>query len=177
MGLIAITGTPGTGKTALSGELRARGYDVLDLNRHIREHGLLGEKDDVRDTFDVDVDDLDGSLDIYRGKEGIMFLDGHLSHLVDCDMIIVLRCNPGILAGRLEERGYSASKVEENVQAEILDVILCESVESDRPVFEIDCSEDGVSASADAAIRIVSGDGNIYLPGNTDWSEEIEKWF
>ena len=54
MTLFAITGTPGTGKTSVSGELRSRGYDVIDMNVHIREHGLLGELDRDRDTHEVD---------------------------------------------------------------------------------------------------------------------------
>ena len=56
MTLVAITGTPGTGKTSVSAELRSRGYNVIDMNDHIRSHGLLGELDAARDTHEVDLD-------------------------------------------------------------------------------------------------------------------------
>ncbi|MCL1811088.1 MAG: adenylate kinase family protein [Methanomassiliicoccaceae archaeon] len=174
--LIAITGTPGTGKTKLAEELRARGYEVLDMNKHIRENGLLEEKDEIRDTYCVDVDSLDLSLEGYR-TQGTVLMEGHISHCVGCDMVIVLRCSPGILAERLRERGYSESKVAENVQAEVLDVILCESSEAGVPVCEIDSSENEVEAVADMAEDMIKGNIDKYRPGNIDWTGELEKWF
>ncbi|MDR0888191.1 MAG: adenylate kinase family protein [Candidatus Methanoplasma sp.] len=177
MALIAITGTPGTGKTSLSEELRKRGHKVLDINEHIRSHGLLGEKDEDRDTFAVDVDGLNESLEEFRGSDEIIFLDSHLSHCVDSRAIIVLRCHPDELADRLVARGYGGSKVTENVQAEILDVILCEASESDIPVFEIDCTSCDVSDTADATEDIANGNTDKYLPGNVSWLGEFDKWF
>jgi len=34
---IALTGTPGVGKTTVSKILKKRGYDILDLNRFLKE--------------------------------------------------------------------------------------------------------------------------------------------
>lgn len=177
MPVIAITGTPGVGKTSVSAELRSRGYRVLDMNEHIRSHGLLAARDEERDTYDVDMEALNSSLEEYREERGTVFLDSHLAHGCDCSRIIVLRCDPGILAGRLESRGYSERKVRENVQAELLDVILCESLETDIPVNEIDCSAGSASDVADVIERIIKGETDIYGPGNIDWSGEMEEWF
>lgn len=177
MTLFAITGTPGTGKTSVSRELRSRGYRVIDMNEHIRSHGLLGELDAGRDTHEVDLDALNDSLEEYRSEEGTILMDSHLSHFMDCSGIIVLRCNPDLLAKRLEARGYGREKVIENVQSEVLDVILCEATESDIPVYEVDCSAGEVSASADSIEKIIKGDNAGYLPGKTDWSQEMDKWF
>ena len=47
---IAITGTPGTGKTSVSSVLRDRGYDVLDMTQYIKDHDLREEYDSDRDT-------------------------------------------------------------------------------------------------------------------------------
>jgi len=174
--MIAITGTPGTGKTHLAEELRIRGYNVLDLNEHIRANGLLEEKDEARDTYCVDVDALDLSLEKYR-TDDVLFIEGHFSHCVECDAVIVLRCSPETLAGRLRARGYPESKVAENVQAEILDVILCESVETDAPVCELDTSEDSTGTIADKVEDMIKGNIDKYRPGNIDWTEELEKWF
>ncbi|MDR2698842.1 MAG: adenylate kinase family protein [Candidatus Methanoplasma sp.] len=174
--MIAITGTPGTGKTYLAEELRRRGYAVLDINEIIRSNGLLGEKDEARDTYCVDTDALDPLLEKYRTDETV-FIEGHFSHCVECDLIIVLRCEPETLAGRLRERGYSESKVIENVQAEILDVILCEAVETGVSVCEIDSSEVGTKRVADKAEDFTKGNTDKYRPGNIDWTGELEKWF
>ena len=50
MTLYALTGTPGSGKTTVGAELRARGYDAIDGKQYIIDNGLLGELDEERDT-------------------------------------------------------------------------------------------------------------------------------
>ena len=171
MVLIAITGTPGVGKTSVSAELRRRGYLVVDANEHLRAHGLLTEKDVPRDTFNVDMEAFNS------GKDGVVFIDSHLSHGTDCSRIIVLRCRPSVLAERLRKRGYSEAKVRENVQAEVLDVILCEATDTDIPVNEYDCSEGTPSDAVDFIERILNGETELGLPGRVDWSGEMEEWF
>ena len=177
MTLYALTGTPGTGKTSLSEELRRRGYRVIDGREHIIANGLLGDLDAERDTHEVDLDRLNDSLQGYRDSPDLYVIDSHLSHFMDCSGIIVLRCHPDILAERLRARGYGEGKVAENVQAEVLDVILCEAAGSDIPVWEIDCSRGGAAVSADSAEEILIGDTDNYAPGKTDWSQEMDKWF
>ena len=177
MTLYALTGTPGTGKSSVSEELRSRGYDVVDGKRFIIEQGLMGELDEARDTHEVDLDLLNDALEPFRSSGDLVILDSHLSHFMDSHGIIVLRCAPDVLARRLEARGYGPDKVRENVQAEVLDVILCEATESDIPVFEVDCTSCSVSESADAVEQIVKGDGADSLPGKTDWSAEMDRWF
>lgn len=174
--MIAITGTPGTGKTSISKELRTRGHDVIDLNEYLRNKDMLEERDEGRDTFCVDIDSLDIALEEFRnGKE--VFIEGHISHNVRCDAIIVIRCEPGILFERLEERKYSFEKIMENVQAEVLDVILCEASESEVPVYELNSSEDSVTVLADMIEDILKGNTDKYQPGNIDWTGELDKWF
>ncbi len=175
--LVAITGTPGTGKTSVAAELRSRGHEVVDLGKHIREHGLLGELDEARDTHEVDLDLLNDSLEEYREREGTVFMEGHLSHFMDCGSIIVLRCHPDVLAERLRARGYSEEKVRENVQSEVLDVILCEATDSDIPVHVVDCTSAPVEETADEILSIASGESEGHLPGSVDWSSEMERWF
>ena len=177
MTLYALTGTPGTGKSSVSEELRRRGYYVVDGKRFIIDNGLMGDLDEARDTHEVDLDQLNDALEGFRASDGTVILDSHLSHFMDSHGIIVLRCAPSVLAGRLEARGYGPDKVRENVQAEVLDVILCEATESDIPVFEVDCTSCSVAESADAVEQIVKGDGGDYLPGKTDWSAEMDRWF
>ena len=173
--LIAITGTPGVGKSAASAELRSRGYEVVDLKAHIISHGLMGRLDEGRDTREVDLDLLNDSLEEYREGGGTAFMEGHLSHYMDCGRIIVLRCSPDTVAERLRARGYGEPKVLENVRSEVLDVILCESVDTDIPVAEIDCTGHSVAEVADMIEQAAFG--GEFPPGKVDWSQELEKWF
>jgi Predicted nucleotide kinase (related to CMP and AMP kinases) len=177
MTIIAISGTPGTGKTALSESLRLKGYSVLDINEHIRTHGILGERDEERDTFEVDIDALNRSISDVVSNDGVLFIDSHMSHCLDCDVILVLRCSPNVLSERLRRRGYSENKIRENIQAEILDVILCEAADSDVPVYEFNTSDGDVEMIVENVEYILAGNTDKYLPGDVDWTGEIETWF
>ena len=149
---------------------------MIDANEHLRSRGLLGERDDARDTYNVDMEAFNASLQEYRDSPEIIFIDSHLAHQCDCSRIIVLRCHPDVLAQRLRARGYSEAKVRENVQAEVLDVILCEATDSDIPVNEIDCTAKPVSEVANLISKAVDGE-DICQPGSVDWSQRMEEWF
>lgn len=125
--------------------------------------------DTSRDTYEIDTEKLSKSLEIYRSKNSLMFIDSHLSHFLDCDMIIVLRCNPTILAKRLNLRGYNKNKVCENVQSEILDIILYEAIESKLPVYEMDCSFKSILESANSVEQILNGNYFEFIPGRVNW--------
>ena len=169
---VALTGTPGTGKTSVAKVLRERGHNVLDMTQYIRDNGLREEYDAERDTYSVDVERLNDSL---SDMEDCTF-EGHLAHFMDVDMIIVMRCHPDVLADRLRARGYSESKVRENVEAEVLDVILCESVDSGIPTFVVDSTSESPEESASAVEDIIKGETDNRLPGDITWAAEMEKW-
>jgi len=174
--IVSITGTPGTGKTAIASLMRDNGENVIDLSEFIEKKGLKERFDKKRDTYNVDVNRLNASLkDAVRGS-GNVFLEGHLSHFLDCDMIIVIRCNPTVLHERLRKRNYAPQKIIENVQAEALDVILCESMDSGAQVFEIDNTSCTLEQAVSTVKDIVSGRTEGHEPGNVDWTEEMERW-
>ena len=170
---VAITGTPGTGKTSVSAILRQRGHDVLDMTQYIKDNGLREEYDAERDTYDVDVERLNDCLADY---DNVIF-EGHLAHFMDVDSVIVLRCHPDVMKGRLEARGYSEEKVRENIQAEVLDVILFEAVESGIPTFSVDTSHGIVERTADEIEDVMKGDVIGHMPEDISWAEEMDKWF
>lgn len=170
---VAITGTPGTGKTSVSAILRQRGHDVLDMTQYIKDNGLREEYDAERDTYDVDVERLNDCLADY---DNVIF-EGHLAHFMDVDSVIVLRCHPDVMKGRLEARGYSEEKVRENIQAEVLDVILFEAVESGIPTFSVDTSHGIVERTADEIEDVMKGDVIGHMPEDILWAEEMDKWF
>jgi adenylate kinase len=172
---LSLTGTPGTGKTAVADVLRSRGVVVIDLNTIVKEHGFVIEMDEARDTAVADIDAVAGFLEREFGGVEDLVLEGHWSHRLQVTGAVVLRCDPVVLGKRLAGRGYREAKVKENVEAEVVDVILVEAVEGlgkDR-VAEMDTTDMDVEAVADAVLRVANGDFNRYKVGRVDWSGQL----
>lgn len=129
---IAITGTPGTGKTTLCSS--ANDWSVHSVSQLALAAGLAGEVE-ADGAAPIDVEAL-AQTELPDG-----LIDGHLSHLLPVDAIVVLRCHPDVLRSRLEDREYTEEKVEENVEAELLALITAESLETGLPVLELETSE------------------------------------
>lgn len=175
--IIALTGTPGVGKTSVAKILEKK-YRVINLIDLALEKGFVLDYDKKRNSYIVDIDELKNHLRKTMKKSNNYILEGHLSHLIDfSDMVIVLRCRPDILRKRLKEKGWKQEKIEENVEAEILDIILSEAVEIHgiRKVFEIDTSDKTVEEVAKITEELIEGklDYERYKVGKIDWSEYI----
>lgn len=164
---IALTGTPGTGKTTVAALLPFR---VIDINSLVREGLNLGV-DPVRGCLESDMEAL---ADFFRkdagsveSEEEITILEGHFSHRF-ADWAIVLRLAPDLLRKRLLARGYSDEKIRENLEAEALDVILVEAVESCSRVDEIDTTNRTSEEVAGLVMKIIEGELSLP-PGQVDW--------
>jgi len=165
---IAITGTPGVGKTTVSKVLGDKlGIKVIDITEAVKEYKLYTEKDEDMDSYVIDFEKLEKFVSEIEEKEKTIILDGHVSHLLNPDYIIVLRCNPEIIKERLEKRGYKPKKVLENVQAEILDVCLCESK---GKVYEIDTTSRDVEDIVDEIVEAIKH--KKERKGIVNWTEE-----
>jgi adenylate kinase len=181
--IIAITGTPGTGKTSVSKILQDKGYKIVDLNNIAFDKGFLLKRDEKRDSEVVDIKKLDEYIkQNYKGKE-LIFIEGHLSHLLkSVNKIIILRCHPKELRKNLNNKGWEEEKIKENLEAEILDIILCEAIEihPKNNIFEIDITaktENDVATSINELIYNKFKNIKKYNLGKIDWSEEILKDF
>ncbi|MDD1755541.1 MAG: adenylate kinase family protein [Methanomassiliicoccales archaeon] len=173
---VALSGTPGTGKTSVGEALARRGHTVVEVNHLAKEKGLLGRRDRRRETREVDTAALDKAISEDERLRGAILV-GHLSHLLTVDLIVVLRCRPSVLAIRLADRKYPEAKVKENVEAEALDVVLIEAAETGRPVLEIDTTAMSVDGVVEAMEEILAGEREKYAIGHIDWSEEVLGWF
>lgn len=147
MKIIAVTGTPGTGKTRLAGKLAQKlNAEVIDLSGIVNENKLYGGIDKARDTKIVDALELKKFIDnLIKKKFGNLeniIVEGLLSHLLSPTHIIVLRTNPKVLKKRLESRNYSKAKIRENLESEFMGVCLEESLRCEN-VIEIDTTEPG----------------------------------
>ena len=172
--LVALTGTPGTGKSSVAGELERRGYFVLPLDRFAEEHKLVSGFDEARGTKEIDVEALDREI---RVPAKLGFLVAHYSHHLSGNLAIVLRCHPRVLADRLRARGWAEAKVRENVEAEAIDVITQEAVARLPFVYEIDTTSATPGAVADIVLEILQGRVEGRGPGHLDWSDEVLSWY
>ena len=166
--MCGITGTPGTGKSAIGTELESRGYRVIHLATTIGPY-VTGVDEDR----DAQIVDVERWADEFVPIDG--FVEGHLAHYLPCDKIIVLRCRPDVLRTRLAMRKYREEKIRENIEAEALDSILIETDEIFEPgqILEIDTTE----RTSQACAEIIEGFmlGNIPAGyGTIDWSEYLE---
>jgi adenylate kinase len=164
---VAVTGTPGTGKSTALERLAADpgdfdtvhdefGLDVIHLNEVIHEEGLTTEHDEARDSA---VADLDAVADYLEGREDVLF-ESHLAHHFAADRVVVLRCHPEPLAERLRDRGESEEKAEENAESEALDVVLAEAVDRHGAdsVYEVDTTDRDPGETAAAIASVVTGE-------------------
>jgi len=142
MTIVAVTGTPGTGKTTYSLELaKTLSADYIDVNKIIEKYNLAEFYDKDKDCKVVDEDKLVEVLItlINNAKEEgtSLVIDSHLSHEVPAkyiDKCIVMRTPIERLRPRLKARGYSDEKVQENIEAEIFEIILNEVREQGHEV-------------------------------------------
>ncbi|HOK27516.1 MAG TPA: AAA family ATPase, partial [Methanomassiliicoccaceae archaeon] len=108
--LVALTGTPGTGKSTAGELLRIRGYTVVEISDIVREGKVTTVLDEERGSLEVDTDELDEAIHRELPSRDAIVV-GHLSHYLSVDLIIVLRCRPSVLAKRLSARGWAEAKV------------------------------------------------------------------
>jgi len=179
--IIAITGTPGTGKTTVASILKKKGFIVVDLKQVAFDKNFISGIDKVRNSSIVDIKKLDRYIKKKFFGENIVFVEGHIAHLLNCiDKIIILRLHPLKLKEILANRDWKKDKIRENIEAEILDIILCEAVDihTEKNCFEIDGTKRSINNIVNCILELVEYKfKNIkkYKIGKIDWSDEILK--
>lgn len=161
---IALTGTPGTGKTSVARELEKKGFEVIDLTGFVKENSLGTPGDE----FEVDVPEMVEALE-EREFEADTVIEGHLAHHYPAEFCVVLRCQPDELSERLESRGYSEEKIDENVESEALDLILQQAVAEQQNVIEVDTTGREAAEVAEEVRKRIEKEETGY--GEVDWSE------
>lgn len=166
---IALTGTPGTGKTTVASRLEDA-HTVIHLSDVIDDEDLVSGYDPARDTEVVDVDALEAHL---AGVDDAIF-ESHLAHQLSVDRVIVLRCHPDELTERLRDRGVSPRSVRENAESEALDLVLAEAVQrhDTEHVYEIDTTDRTIEETVDDVESALRGEGEFAV-GLLDFTDYL----
>ncbi len=121
------------------------GYSLVDPNELVKNEKLYTCFDRTSKSYVVDEDRLRRRLqDLSRGSEKKIALPTHLVGRAlpgaSVKLALVLRLDPLTLFRRLRARGWTKKKALENVEAEILDTCLQESLTllGRRRIYEID---------------------------------------
>ncbi|HEV2317385.1 MAG TPA: AAA family ATPase [Thermoplasmata archaeon] len=148
---VALTGTPGTGKSTVA-RLLPRSFEpieVADLALELRA-GRRTERGDTR----VDLGLLRDRF-VSPGVP-IRVLVGHLAHLLPVRDTLILRCRPSELDRRLtrSRRGTPRERLE-NVVSEAIDLILIEARQHRRRIWELDATDRSPGEVAREVTRII----------------------
>ena len=165
---LGLTGSPGTGKKTLAPLIAAKlQVPFYDLNVLAKTYGLINRKAEA----DVDASEL-GSR-VAAEVKGPCLLFGHLLPYAfrrgTFSRVVVLRCDPGVLRRRLSGRGYSESKISENLEAELIGVIAADATRSfgRGRVSEVDATSAPPRRTAARAARFLGGKEPAEAP--IDW--------
>lgn len=155
---IGVTGTPGCGKTTLCSNLPFQTITIEDL---AKKYDCTGPTE-LDGAASVDTEKLSK---LWQKPTELTIVDGHLSHFLPVDALIILRCHPDILRQRLGDRGYTEEKIQENVEYELMGGVWSDLLDDTRPKIE------GDSKILD---WISSGCPHITSPFDAiDWISEI----
>ncbi|KAI0348653.1 P-loop containing nucleoside triphosphate hydrolase protein [Trametopsis cervina] len=158
--VIVITGTPGTGKTthaqmlAEESPIPLKHINVGDL---VKEKTLYEEYDEEWQSYTVDEDKLLDELEPLALEGGII-LDWHTCEIFPerwPDLVVVLRCDHTKLWERLEKRNYPLKKIQENNEAEIMEVVLDEARSSYPAEVVVELKSEGTEDLEANVARII----------------------
>ena len=166
--IVGICGTPGAGKKTVA----PRVASLAGLPLPVSVNSFVPRGEETVDTATLRRRLLEGDP-----HEVVVF--GHLLPYVlkkaEVAMVAVLRCEPGVLKRRLAERGYSAAKLRENVEAELIGVLLDDCVRTfgAEKVREYDTTK----SSPDTVARAIAKDARAALgPGGLPSAKRGTRW-
>ncbi|GAB4852398.1 Adenylate kinase isoenzyme 6 [Ancistrocladus abbreviatus] len=130
---ILITGTPGTGKTTVSSALaEATQLCHIEVGELVKQKNLHDGWDEEFECHVINEDLVCDELEDMM-EEGGNIVDYHGCDFFPerwFDRVVVLQTENSILYDRLSKRGYTGSKLSNNIECEIFQVLLEEAKES-----------------------------------------------
>jgi len=149
----------------------------IELSKYAINNDLVIEHDYDRATNIIDLERMKKNIsELISAHDGWVILDGHYAHeIISTDQIfriIILRRAPWVLKEELAIRGYSKSKVWENVEAELLSVCSSESrqLHPKEIVCEIDTTKKEPLKTLEEVLQILNDDEKC-LDTPIDWMQ------
>jgi len=173
---IAISGTPGVGKSTLCKNLSSAlpSLTIIDIGAEAKTHSYRTEYDESLSCWVIDEEKLAKKLTPSLQQEGGKIIDYMHAAIwpaaAPVDLVVTVRCtNTTILWDRYKERNYKAKKVEQNIDCEIMGDIEGEN----REWFGM---EDGVEEGTAAWAVLESGSDEEMEANVKKIVEWVEKW-
>lgn len=172
---IAITGTPGTGKSAVAKKLSIKtGIEIIDTNKIAAG---------IKEGIEVDVKKLRKLIMRVIINKKDFIIENHLlcEFNLPVDHVFILRCRPDFLLKRLKKRGYSKSKIGENLLAEMLDYCSEKTSENYKKFIEIETAGKTPEAIVNRIIALLKyknrkGDRVDYTKYLIRYSKKVREW-
>ncbi|CAR28773.1 hypothetical protein ZYGR_0U01320 [Zygosaccharomyces rouxii] len=157
---VLITGTPGSGKSTTSELLQRRlsDFQYYNISDFAQENDCFDGYDEGRKSHIVDEDKLLDLLEPLLRKGGNI-IDWHVNDVFPerlIDLVVVLRCENSILFKRLKKRGYHQTKIDENIDAEIMGVVMQDALDSYEKEIVVELTSDSTEQMENNVDRIVS---------------------
>jgi len=180
--VILITGTPCVGKTTTAKALATKlDADYINLTDYAKANNLIQSQDKERSTLVIKEEKMQQKLSetIEASINPYIVVDGHYASAITpkqhVEKVFVLRRNPKELKLLMEKRSYSDSKLWENLQAEIIDVCLCEAVQVHAgKVCELDVTGKPVEEVVSEILDILEKRKSCSV-GLVDWMGSLER--
>lgn len=137
----------------------------FSINDVAKERNCFAGYDDLRQSHIVDEDKLLDAIEEDL-EQGGLIIDWHVCDIFPerlIDLVVVLRSSTDVLYDRLKARNYPESKMQENIDAEIMQVILDEAKSSYEEEIVIELNSDSIEQLEENVERIVQ------------WKENWEK--
>ena len=175
MKCIGVSGTPGTGKTAVAESLATiLQMPFIDLSRYVIENKLYLFYDRKRSSYVIDEERLREDIKQLHHSVGGMVIASHYIEVLPkelFELVFVLRRSPLELINVLRQRGWPDTKIAENVESELLSVCTINAVEElgEELVVEVDVTSRSVAEVVDEILAILYGEKPVYHGVRVDW--------
>lgn len=180
--VIVITGTPCVGKTTIAKRLATKLTALyINLTELANTHHLILSKDKQRKTNIIQEEKTRTKITeiIETTKKRDIIIDGHYAAVVIpkpyATRVFVLRRNPIELRKLMKKRGFTGTKLWENLASEVLDVCLIEALqEHDKEnVCELDTTGRNSEAIVNEILTILDKNKKCSA-GHIDWLGMLE---
>ena len=162
--VIAVTGTPGTGKTTISKKLAKalKNCELINANDIVKEKRLFSSYAEDG-AMVVKMTRLNQEINrrVRSSRADFVIVDGHLlcEMKIDGAVAIVIREHLHTLLKRLKQRKYGRKKIEDNIVSEGIDYCGIRAANYYKKVYELE----GGKVALSSAIKIAKGE-TVSLP-------------